>query len=352
MFEFFGLTMISLQARARMGAAIEAWLSGVRPATPPPEDPLPRGRQKLPGDIFFIVATYLKRPRDIYHLLLCSREMYLCLRTQLLKTDVGFDKTSIGKHTQRGCTSALVWSIERGVTENIIPLIKKAWMTRNKDYLNGMSYRSKRIKSISPLHAAVLKGDLKTVKLLVRSGCDLNIMYIGPPALFLTCSHGAHYDCRRPNNQCKSAVTMAIEGNHMRITSFLLRQRGIRLDHGVTALHAAVLAQQPRVVQRLLDMGQNPNRYTANQHLQNFTALQLAVSVGDDNSEIIEMLCEAGANMEVIDQRHRTPLRWAIVRNRRKHAATLVACGAATDDFTLWSKDRELLKQWIGTLPT
>lgn len=89
-----------------------------------------------------------------------------------------------------------------------------------------------------------------------------------------------------------------------------------RDDHDRTVLMRAAEAANLMVVARLLDLGADPHLNDP----QGLTALHLAAITGDDG--IVEILINAGAAVDPLDCRHRTPL-WYAAANHLPDAAVV-----------------------------
>jgi len=125
--------------------------------------------------------------------------------------------------------------------------------------------------------AAAKSGDLAAVKRLQQLGFDIDSRD----------SAGA------------SALLHACGAGHDDVAEFLLATGAdyrLAANNGVTCLAAAVLGRQPRLAQRLLDMGAQPDRRLANQA----TALHFAVARG--SHEMIELLLQHGADIHAVNQ--------------------------------------------------
>ena len=75
-------------------------------------------------------------------------------------------------------------------------------------------------------------------------------------------------------------------------------------DHGDTALHGAVMANNPDLVKVLLEAGADPNLRQA----QSYTPLHFAGFAGPDRSESARLLLRHGADATLRNNPGRTPL--------------------------------------------
>jgi len=135
----------------------------------------------------------------------------------------------------------------------------------------------------TPLHQAVLAGNLEEVKKLVSSGADVNALYI---------------DEATPDEG--TALLLAVKNDDHDIVAYLL-ENGANIEikdvNGLTALHLAVVA---------------------------------------DRKDITELLLSKGANIKATDNSKRTTLHWAsLATDDRELALLLIDHGAAVNALNL-----------------
>ena len=181
----------------------------------------------------------------------------------------------------------------------------------------------------SPLMWAAAKGQVESIKLLLARGADVNqqsqagftplffaIKSGNPHAPIAVLAGGGNADYIAPDGT--SAVQLAIYQKQFDVAAVLIK-RGVDLKafdrNGNQLLHAAVLNQQPKLVELLLAQGANPNRLTGPSKVVwryevNFTArpyvvhpkspLLLAAEIGA--TEIMRALVAAGCDTQFRSQ--------------------------------------------------
>jgi ankyrin repeat protein len=158
-------------------------------------------------------------------------------------------------------------------------------------------------------------GDLESVKSLIE----------GSPELL----HARGYRDYTP-------LLLAARGHRLKVVEFLLEEGAdpdTMTDHGVTALHIAAQGcgigkhkntpysiASLAIARRLLEAGADPNLAEPDRKIS-----PLHWGAIDGNAEIVRLLIEAGAHVNVRDEKGRTPLSYArdagIRRALREHGA-------------------------------
>jgi uncharacterized protein len=168
----------------------------------------------------------------------------------------------------------------------------------------------------APVADAAMRGDLETVRTLLRSGADVNeTQGDGMTAL--------HWAARIGNTELADILIYA----------------GADVDAGTrigsyTPLHIATREGNTRVVEVLLEAGSDASSATTN---SGATPLHLAARSG--NADIVSQLIEHGADVEARDIKWgQTPLIFASAMNRVEAIEALLAAGA-DPDATSWSVD-------------
>ena len=158
----------------------------------------------------------------------------------------------------------------------------------------------------APVADAAMRGDVETVRALLRNGADVNeAQGDGMTAL--------HWAARNDDGELAGVLIYA----------------GANLDAGTrigryTPLHVAAREGNRKVVDVLLGAGSSPEAVTTN---SGATPLHLAASSGD--SRIVSQLIEHGADAEARDTKWgQTPLMFAAAMNRVEVIELLLGAGA------------------------
>jgi len=157
----------------------------------------------------------------------------------------------------------------------------------------------------SPVADAAMKGDIETVRSLLRSGADVNAAQgAGMPAL--------HWAAVR--NDVAMAELVLYAGANVASTTRL---------GGYTPLHLASREGLGDAVGALLEAGSKPNTFTST----GVSAIHLAAQAG--RPDAIRALLEHGAEIDARDAyAGRTPLMFATAQNRLQAVETLIHAGA------------------------
>jgi N-acyl-D-amino-acid deacylase len=169
----------------------------------------------------------------------------------------------------------------------------------------------------TPLMAAARQnGGYASVKMLLDGGADPKV--VDPAPLFGGGPKG-------------SVLLLAAMGGDLR-TVRLLVERGVdvnaKTEIGDTALIEAAWNGHPDVVRYLISAGADVNAAITGMFFKGFTALTLAAAM--DQSEIVETLIAAGPNVNPRDGAGYTPLVWASMSDRgdARTVRALIAAGA------------------------
>lgn len=227
---------------------------------------------------------------------------------------------------------------EKGITPFLLccianaPSLIKMILKQDNTLVNSMD-----IKGHSGLMMAVSRGHLDTVKLLIKSGVDINHQrQDGVSALMLAC-HNNHIPCLQAllksgakvhlanNAKNKALHYAAISGNPL--TTELLLTYGAKLNSTnskqQTALMIATHQGHYHTVRVLIAAGAEVNR----QEKIGYNALILAARRG--HIDCLQALLEAGAQANPITLRSHHPFRHAAAFGQIEACKTLLTWGAA-----------------------
>ncbi len=173
----------------------------------------------------------------------------------------------------------------------------------------------------APVADAAERGDLESVRALLRKGADVNAAQSdGMTALHWAAS----------NNDVEIARTLLYAGASVRVATRL---------GGYTPLHLASRAGHSEVAGVLLEAGADPNRFTTT----GVTAIHFAADA--DAAQVVEALAARGGDVDARDGfAKRTPLMFAAVREADAALGALIAAGA-DPSLTTAVKDYEILDQ-------
>lgn len=220
----------------------------------------------------------------------------------------------------------------------------------------------------TPLHQAVLNNSLEIIQMLVEDGVDVNskdILDVTPLHVAVQYSHAdavglllhAGADVHAKNILGKTPLHLAIEysdrgdeffcGNNIAIFHMLIshpgidveqkvdpisigiahiifqRTRSIFEDTGKTPLFLALESKSIEIVQKLLELGANPDSKNDNSdHINgdrsdSLTDLPLHYAVIYCSKEYIDLLLHAGADITMQDCEGKTPLHYAYSNNEK-----------------------------------
>ncbi|QPC79192.1 hypothetical protein HYE68_009944 [Fusarium pseudograminearum] len=164
----------------------------------------------------------------------------------------------------------------------------------------------------SPIHHAVIEGDLEALDLLIKAKANTNKhCCIGYTPLI----HAAFWGLER-------------------VTARLLESRECRMNanytipSGINALHCAVKADSPAIVRMLLEAGVTvKHRIDLNPILHTFS--EFTRESQDTSDEILHVLLRHGADLEAKGHRGFTPVMRAVVHKNILALRSLVSAGAS-----------------------
>ena len=171
----------------------------------------------------------------------------------------------------------------------------------------------------TPLHAASAKGHAEMVRLLAKSGADLNVK----------------------DRDGGTPLSDASDKGQLEVAKVLLELGADpkTIDHeGNTPLHFATLGCNLEIVQVLLEKGGadlvtaknefgcTPLHYIA-QTMKNWTPLQKSTAA-NCRAQVASILLKNGASLEARDHHHLTPLHWACIGGHLELVTVLLKSGA------------------------
>ena len=169
----------------------------------------------------------------------------------------------------------------------------------------GAAPRLSAFEAASPVADAAMRGDIETVRMLLREGADVN----AAQGDGMTALHWAAL-----NGDLDTMNVLLVAG----ATTEPLTRLG-----KYTPLHLASSRGHGRVVARLLESGSRPGALTST----GVQPVHLAAQAG--SAEAVRALVERGADVNARDETHgRTPLVFATSQNRLEAMKTLLALGA------------------------
>ena len=195
----------------------------------------------------------------------------------------------------------------------------------------------------TPLHLAVEYGHTDVVKLLLKAEADVNLANrYGWTALRRAVLNGhgeivelllkAEADVNLANRYGWTALRRAVNGGHAKIAEILLQKGALftaEIDakdgNGNTLLHQAVESRNVEMVKVLIN---NLNASTTIENDAGRTPLQLAVIKG--YNEIVKILVDKCANINVIGKGNNTLLHLAVQEGHAEIAQTLIEKEADT----------------------
>ncbi|XP_020290493.1 ankyrin-1-like isoform X2 [Pseudomyrmex gracilis] len=194
----------------------------------------------------------------------------------------------------------------------------------------------------TPLHFAVISGDIEIVKMLLDRHADVNATnWYGTTPLHyaiqhekmeiaeLLFNHGANVNAG--TNEGDTPLGLAVKRGHVDAVKMLIN-RGANVDvefwNGTTLLHDAIKNNKIEIAELLLNHGANVNASTNN----GVTPLHLAVE--KEFVDDVKMLIDRDANVNAESRNGTTPLHYAIENNTIDSAELLLNHGANVNAST------------------
>lgn len=175
----------------------------------------------------------------------------------------------------------------------------------------------------TPLMWAAMKGQSEAAALLIASKCDLTLVSLNgwtPVDFAIDKEHAATAEMlinvgikqtRQPPEK-KEPIPWDLANDINRLN-----------ERGFSALHDAVMQNKPLRVVELLSMGADVN---VRQGTYEGTPLQYAASGG--HREVVQLLIQAKANLDLHDTHGRTPMMWAAQKRQAAVVSQLIKAGA------------------------
>lgn len=221
---------------------------------------------------------------------------------------------------------------------------------------SGCNIRIRTDNGASALHYAVISECARVVKMLLERGADPNILCsssdidnISP--LHLACEagnlqyaklliqHGAEINTEQNENSYLPFIS-AVYGGNVQIIRLLLDHGAdatFKLKDGFTAIHVALSLEKNHVetLAEVLSCEQlDVNEKITNEKGEPITAIHMAAERGEP--QLIRMLIDRGADINVVTSHMRTPLIIACQHNMQEAAVELIEQGA---DVTARTED-------------
>ncbi|KAL7297984.1 hypothetical protein TKK_0008994 [Trichogramma kaykai] len=163
------------------------------------------------------------------------------------------------------------------------------------------------------LHYVTVCDNENITKKLLEAGCDVNVI----------------------NRYGETPLTTAIEFNNLKVAKVLLDAGAIHLntdfDEEFGPLHMAVWYGYYDMVKIIIEAGADVN--VVDEELS--SPLHLAAKVEEYAYEITKLLLDAGSNVNVVDHQAITPLHWAVSQGNYDVATLLLNSGANVDVIDL-----------------
>ncbi len=196
--------------------------------------------------------------------------------------------------------SELILSGERFSSDGFLHSIRSTDARKVKLYIrSGADVDAMGKTGVSPLCTAAQTGNLEIVNLLLHENANI---------LQKNASNGL------------TPIFCAIEGNNIKVLDKLFEE-GIsirtRTEHGLTMAQYASLLGREQMLSYLLLKGADPNM----QNIYGQTALHYAVT--QDNSYILNILVNAGALVDIPDERGNSPIDLAIKLDKPSYVRIL-----------------------------
>ncbi|KAK6834320.1 hypothetical protein PG987_009014 [Apiospora arundinis] len=276
--------------------------------------------QSLNHDAFWHIAKHLTDARDVLHLALTSKGMWANLSNELYQVEVinmEKEEKEIGAHYYT--TPAIHIAIREGRVRVVDSLIKAA-MKHWPGYLDV-----KGNPGLTPVHFAASKGNTAIVQKLHNAGCDINadvLLATGKCQIF---NHrhnlrdlsglGDHRLGHTPYGEEKvDSLSLAIMFKQPNTVQYLLDKMDLRRPHSpsrdrISPLHAAALVGDVNLVEHFLSLGfpQETFRQISGATFQE-TALHYAAAGRYDNTQVLRMLLDRGANLRSVAMGSQTAL--------------------------------------------
>jgi ankyrin repeat protein len=190
----------------------------------------------------------------------------------------------------------------------------------------------------TPLFKACSKGMTEVVRLLVKSGCDVEVgdQRLGVSPLYVSCEkgfaeivkvlieNGANVRRKEAEYHLETPLHAASKNNHVEVANQLIAA-GANVnaydEDRITPLMTASRAGHVQIARLLLRSAARINEYSSDM----FTALHLAGTEGQ--VEMIEFLVANGASLDATDKQGRSPLNFALYWKKRAAAELLCRLG-------------------------
>ncbi|KAF8418424.1 ankyrin repeat-containing domain protein, partial [Tirmania nivea] len=203
-------------------------------------------------------------------------------------------------------------------TTALIAAVKQGHLKIVSMLLDGGAHASKVVRGITALIAAARKGHRDIVSLLLDRGADVSKVVKGTTALITAAKkgHGGIVSLLLGRGadvnmivHDTTALIAAVEGGQRNMVSILL-DRGADVNkvvHHTTAIIAAAESGNHSIVSLLLLKGADVNRV-----VHGTTALISAIAKGYKNIEVVRLLLDEGADLNVVGGQYGTALITAI----------------------------------------
>jgi len=162
----------------------------------------------------------------------------------------------------------------------------------------GIRIRPKEKNNYSHLMFASTKNNLPVIKLLIKSGADINAY----------------------TRNGDTPLSEALRSNKTKIAEYILRNKIITINlhnwQGFTPLMIAVLKDNYKLAYMLIEAGANLNLQSKNK--ENLKCTALIISIKNGNQKVASLLVKKGADATIPDAKNWTALKWAQFKMNKK----------------------------------
>lgn len=212
------------------------------------------------------------------------------------------DITFIRERMNNECIGKIVWSAIQTNNVTVIKNLLKLKVPFNEFLINSQH---------SALLMAAAKGSVEILDLLLKSKLEFSPVKANGPGslLFFACIHG-NIDTAR---HLITNYGASVDASNFKLNRFLL--------------HEVITANKPEIVKLLIEKGANINVKSKTE------GFPIHLAIKKRNHIILRILLEAGAKTNVIDPNNRSPISSAIILNDLESVKLLIEHGVKTEEY-------------------